>query len=93
MNSLRQINFFVEWHINFLGLSNDKAILIDTVVLRLNPLLEGDQKVHAFAMGICPKVNVIVRLEFELAYYDVVVRYATRTDRQTDTKTDRLIDR
>ena len=26
--------------------------------------------VHTFLKGICPKVNVIVRLEFELAYYD-----------------------
>ena len=25
-------------------------------------------------MAICPKVNVIVRLEIELAYYDVVVQ-------------------
>ena len=26
--------------------------------------------VHTFPKGICPKVNVIARLEFELAYYD-----------------------
>ena len=26
-------------------------------------------------MGICPKVNVIARLEYELAYYDSVVRH------------------
>ncbi len=30
-----------------------------------------DKGVHTFAKGISPKVNVIVRLEFELAYYDV----------------------
>ena len=28
---------------------------------------------HTFAKGICPKVNVIARVEFELAYYDSVV--------------------
>ena len=32
-----------------------------------------DKGVHAFPMGIFPKVNVIVRLEFELAYYDSAV--------------------
>ena len=29
--------------------------------------------VHTFPKGICPKVNVIARLEFELAYYDSAV--------------------
>ena len=28
-----------------------------------------DKEVHTFPKGICPKVNVITRLEFELAYY------------------------
>ena len=36
-----------------------------------------------FPKGICPKVNVIARLEYELAYYDSAVHrfthYATRT--------------
>ena len=30
---------------------------------------------HAFSEDINPKVNVITLLEFELAYYDVVVNY------------------
>ena len=30
--------------------------------------------VHTFPKGICPKVNIIVRLEFELAYYDCAVQ-------------------
>ena len=42
-----------------------------------------DKKVHTFLKVICPKVNVIVRLEFELAYYDIEVKdinhYAART--------------
>ena len=42
-----------------------------------------DKGVHTFPKGICPKVNVIVRLEYELAYYDSTVQrfthYTTRT--------------
>ena len=42
-----------------------------------------DIGVHIFPKGICPKVNVIVRLEFEPAYYDFAVQHfnynATRT--------------
>ena len=42
-----------------------------------------DKGVHTFPKGICPKVNVIARLEYELAYYDSVVHrfyhYTTRT--------------
>ena len=41
-----------------------------------------DKGVHTFPKGICPKVNVIVRLEYELAYYDSAVhrfnQYTTR---------------
>ena len=42
-----------------------------------------DKGVHTFPKGICPKVNVIVRLGFELAYYDSAVQhfnhYTSRT--------------
>ena len=42
-----------------------------------------DKEVHTFPQGICPKVNVIARLEYELAYYDSAVHrfnhYTTRT--------------
>ena len=42
-----------------------------------------DKGVHTFPKGICPKVNVIARLEYELAYYDSAVHhfnhYTTRT--------------
>ena len=31
--------------------------------------------VHTFPKGICPKVNVVVRLEFELMYYDSAVQH------------------
>ena len=39
--------------------------------------------IHTFTKGICPKVNAMARLEFELAYYDSAVQrfnqYTTRT--------------
>ena len=35
----------------------------------------GDKEVHTFPKGISPKVNVLARLEFELAYYDVTIQY------------------
>ena len=42
-----------------------------------------DKGVHTFPKGICPKVNVILRLEYELANYDSTVHhfnhYTTRT--------------
>ena len=42
-----------------------------------------DKEVHTFPKGICPKVNVIARPEFELALYDSGVQrfkpYTLRT--------------
>ena len=35
----------------------------------------GDKEVHIFSKGICPKLNVIARLEFELASYEAAVLY------------------
>ena len=44
-----------------------------------------DKGVHNFPKGICPKVNVIARREYELGYYDSAVHrfnhYTTRTPR------------
>ena len=46
-----------------------------------------DKGVHTFPKGICPKVNVIARLEYELAYYDSAVHrfnhYTTKTPPDT----------
>ena len=33
-----------------------------------------DKGVHVFSKGICPKVNEITPLEFELAYYGVAMQ-------------------
>ena len=61
-------------------LFNAKAILL--VWYYLTHSWE-DTGVHSFPKGICPKVNVIARLEYELAYYDSTVHhfnhYTTRT--------------
>ena len=35
----------------------------------------GDKEVPIFLKDICPKVNVMARVEFELVYYDVTVYY------------------
>ena len=32
-----------------------------------------DKRVHAFSDGICPKVNIIVGLEFALAYFKAAI--------------------
>ena len=43
--------------------------------------------VHTFPKGICPKVNAISRLEFELANYDSAVhrfKHYTTTTSPTD---------
>ena len=42
-----------------------------------------DKVVHSFSKGVCPKVNVTARLDFELTYYDSAdyrfYHYTTRT--------------
>ena len=52
-------------------------------VLLLTHSWRENKGVHTFPKGICPKVNVIARLEYELAYYDSAVHrfnhYTTRT--------------
>ena len=66
-----------EWHINLCRLFDAKAIRY-----YLTHSWE-DKGVHTFPKSICPKVNVIARLEYELAYYDSAVHrfnhYTTRT--------------
>ena len=40
-----------------------------------------DKGVHTFPKGICPKVNLIARVEFELAYDSTVHRFNHNTTR------------
>ena len=42
-----------------------------------------DKGVHAFPKGICPKVNVIARLEYEQAYYNSSVQHFNHYTRRT----------
>ena len=44
-----------------------------TEVILFNPWV-GRQRFHTFSKGICQKVNVKARLEFELIYYNVKVQ-------------------
>ena len=64
-------------------LFNAKAILLEEQKwYYLTHSLE-DKGVHTFPKGLCPKVNVMARLDFEFAYYDSAVRrfnhYTKRT--------------
>ena len=73
---------FVYWHINLCRLFNAKAILLEEQQSYYLTHSWEDKGVHTFPKGICPKVNVIVRLEYELAYYGSAVHrfnhYTTR---------------
>ena len=64
-------------------LFNAKAILLEEQQWYYSTHSWEDKRVHTFPKGICPKVNVIARLEYELAYYDSAVHrfnlYTTRT--------------
>ena len=83
-NRLVGLVFLFEWHINLRVLSNAKAILLDEEQwCNLIQNLQDPGGGYTFPKGICPKVNVIRRLEIELAYYDSAVwrfnHYTTKT--------------
>ena len=64
-------------------LFNAKAIILEEQQRYYLTHSWEDKGVHTFPKSICPKVNVIARLEYELAYYDPAVHcfnhYTTRT--------------
>ena len=67
--------FWFLWNTNLRGLFNTKTILgKKTVVLLFNYLL-GGWKTNTVPKSISPKVNLIVWLEFKLAYYNLSVQY------------------
>ena len=49
------------------------------------------REVHNFPLGICPKVNVIARLEFELTFYDSPVPCFTHYTTKTPQPVDRIL--
>ena len=65
-------------------LFNAESIILGQQWLYLTHRWE-DKGVHTFPKGVCPKVNVIARLEFELAYYDSALLHHgdIQKDRQT----------
>ena len=67
----------------FFRLFNAKAILLEEQYWYYLTYSWEDKGVHSFPKSICPKVNVIALLEYELAYYDSAVHrfsyYTTRT--------------
>ena len=71
------------------GLFKVKAIILEEQQwCYLTPKFIWEYKgVHTFSKGICPKVNVIARLEFELANYNSAVHrfnhYTTKTSPPT----------
>ena len=83
------IYIYTQWCLLFNGIStlfrsfNAKAILLEEQKRYYLTHSWEDKGVHTFPRGICPKVNVIARLEYELAYYDSAVHlfnhYTTRT--------------
>ena len=48
------------------------------------PAMGADKMVHTFSKGICPKVNVIVRLEFELTDYVIAVQHVSHNTPRTE---------
>ena len=83
MMTLQFFFLFFKWHINLCWLFNAKAILLEEQLWYDLTHSWEDKGVHTFPKGICPKVNLLVRLEYELAYYDSEVHrfnhYTTRT--------------
>ena len=57
---------FFWWYINLCRLFNAKAILLKEQSWYYLTHSWEDKRVHNFLKGICPKVNIIAWLEFEL---------------------------
>ena len=59
-----------------------KAILIKNSNGNMKPIVESvDKGVHAFPKGIRPKMNVIARREFEIAYFNVAIHHVSHKTR------------
>ena len=65
--------FFVQWHINFYGLFNAKAILFEEQQQYYSMHSEKDKRINILTEGICLKTNVKERQEFELSYFKATV--------------------
>ena len=69
--------------VNILGFFNAQVILLEEQYWYYLTHSWEVKGVHSFPKGICPKVILIVQLEYELAYYNSAVHrfnhYTTRT--------------
>ncbi len=43
-------------------------------------MTQSDEGIHTFPKFINTKLNIIVRREFEIAYYDDIVQYVNHND-------------
>ena len=82
-NKSTKLNSWSDVHPSLCRLFHAKAILLEEQQWYNLTNRWKDKGVHTFPKGICPKVNVIARLRYELAYYDSAVhrfnRYTTKT--------------
>ena len=60
------------------------------------PAARHDDDDDAFRKSICPKVNLIARLEYEVAYYDFVIHrfnhYTTKSPLKRCNKNDKDVE-
>ena len=63
------------WYINLRGLFNAKATFVEEEQWYYLSYCWVNKGVYTFPKGISPKVNTMVRLEFELAYYEAVAQH------------------
>ena len=78
----------VQWYINLCRLFNAKAILLEEQQWYYVTHSWEDKGVHTFPKSICPKVNVIARVDFELPHNNSAVHrfnhYTTRTPKEEE---------
>ena len=70
---------------SLVSLFNDISTLISYLILKLSllknktstiqPIAGEGKRVHTFPKSITPKMNTIMRLEFKLTYFDVIVEH------------------
>ena len=65
----------VSLHINFHELFNAKAILVEKQQWYYSAHCWTDKGFHTFHKDISSKVNVMVQLEFDLAYLEATVQH------------------
>ena len=69
--------WFIFFVINFRDLFNAKGIFVENYQWYYLSYCGGYKKVYTFPKSINSKVNVIVHLEFEFAYFEAVVQHVS----------------